>query len=163
MRKTSTRTILKVLVYDFGAHPERHERYLQGSDGFVRIHARRRKFPGDGEDIRYRARRRRRDEYKRTASTGAGEKSVLEAFDLVVEPAARRFQPDLIVVSAGYGAHWRDPLANLNFRSRTYHYLSSRLKKLSEDLCDGKIVFLLEGGYDLTGLPEGGRSFSALV
>ena len=96
--------------------------------------------------------------------TGAGEKSVLEAFDLVVEPAARRFQPDFIVVSAGYDAHWRDPLANLNFRSRTYHYLSSRLKKLSEDLCDGKIVFLLEGGYDLTGLPEGvAESFAALV
>ena len=158
--------IKKVLVYDFDVHHGNGTNDIFAKDPtvlFVSTHEDG-SFPGTGKisDIG-------QDEGEGTninvpLPTGAGEKSVLEAFDLVVEPAARRFQPDFIVVSAGYDAHWRDPLANLNFRSRTYHYLSSRLKKLSEDLCDGKIMFLLEGGYDLTGLPEGvAESFAALV
>eukprot|EP00976_Prorocentrum_cordatum_P075073 1181768-Prorocentrum_minimum.AAC.1 len=47
-------------------------------------------------------------------------------------------------VSAGYDAHWRDPLAGLQFQSRTYHLLTSALKQLADQLCGGKIVFLLE-------------------
>ena len=158
--------VKKVMVYDFDVHHGNGTNDIFAKDPtvlFVSTHEDG-SFPGTGKisDIG-------QDEGEGTninvpLPTGSGEKSVLEAFDTIVEPAARRFQPDFIVVSAGYDAHWRDPLANLNFRSRTYHYLSSRLKKLSEDLCEGKIVFLLEGGYDLTGLPEGvSESFAALV
>ena len=158
--------IKKVMVYDFDVHHGNGTNDIFAKDPtvlFVSTHEDG-SFPGTGKisDIG-------QDEGEYTninvpLPTGSGEKSVLEAFDTIVEPAARRFQPDFIVVSAGYDAHWRDPLANLTFRSRTYHYLSSRLKAMSEELCDGKIVFLLEGGYDLTGLPEGVKeSFAALV
>ena len=64
----------------------------------------------------------------------------------------------------GYDAHWRDPLAGLHYRTGTYHRLCARLKALADDACGGKIVFLLEGGYDLVGLSEGVTdSFRALL
>ena len=95
---------------------------------------------------------------------GAGDAAALAVFDEVVAPAAARFQPDIILVSAGYDAHWRDPLAGLHYRTGTYHRLSVRLKALADALCGGKCVFLLEGGYDLTGLSEGVTdSFRALL
>lgn len=95
---------------------------------------------------------------------GSGDKAVLTAFEEIVTPAAARFKPDFIVVSAGYDAHWRDPLAGLTFRTGTYHRLCTKLKELANEMCGGKIVFLLEGGYDLTGLSEGvADSFRALL
>ena len=57
-------------------------------------------------------------------------------------------------MSAGYDAHWRDPLAGLQVRSSTYHRLGQRLTSLSHELCGGRCVFLLEGGYDLKALGE---------
>ena len=63
-------------------------------------------------------------------------------------PHAADIQPDFIIVSAGYDAHWRDPLAGLTFRTGTYHRLCSKLKEMANELCGGRIVFLLEGGYD---------------
>jgi acetoin utilization deacetylase AcuC-like enzyme len=157
--------VKKVMVYDFDVHHGNGTNDIFQKDPnvlFVSTHEAN-SFPGTGKmnDIGL-------DEgvgatINIPLPSGAGEKSVLEAFDRIVEPACRRFLPDLIVVSAGYDAHWRDPLATLNYRSRTYFQLTKRLKKLSEDLCDGKIVFLLEGGYDLIGLPEGvSESFAAL-
>lgn len=76
------------------------------------------------------------------------------AFDEAVGPAAARFQPDLIIVSAGYDAHWRDPLAQLQFRSSTYHKLAGRVRDWAVQLCGGRVVFVLEGGYDLKALGE---------
>ena len=86
---------------------------------------------------------------------GSGDAAALAAFDEIVAPAALRFKPDIVLVSAGYDAHWRDALAGLNFRTGTYHRLSTRIKALANELCGGKCVFLLEGGYDLVGLSEG--------
>ena len=95
---------------------------------------------------------------------GSGDKAALRAFEEIVTPAAARFKPDFIIVSAGYDAHWRDPLAGLNFRTGTYHRLCAKLKELANELCGGRIVFLLEGGYDLIGLSEGvADSFRALL
>lgn len=95
---------------------------------------------------------------------GSGDAAALAAFDEIVAPAAARFQPDIVLVSAGYDAHWRDPLAGLNYRTGTYHRLCARLKELADELCGGRCVFLLEGGYDLVGLSEGVTdSFRALL
>jgi acetoin utilization deacetylase AcuC-like enzyme len=95
---------------------------------------------------------------------GAGDGAALAVFDEVVAPAAARFKPDVVIVSAGYDAHWRDPLAGLHYRTGTYHRLCARLKALADATCGGKCVFLLEGGYDLTGLSEGVTdSFRALL
>lgn len=84
----------------------------------------------------------------------AGHEAILAAWEEIVEPAARRFKPDIILVSAGYDAHWRDPLGGLLFASATYHALGGRLKALADELCGGRLVMLLEGGYDLQALGE---------
>lgn len=81
------------------------------------------------------------------ASTG--DQGYARAFAELLAPFARRFQPDLILVSAGYDAHWRDPLA-LELLSLTgYATLTRQVMALAQELCDGRLVVALEGGYDL--------------
>ncbi len=71
------------------------------------------------------------------------------AFDEVLAPLARRWRPDLILVSAGYDAHWSDPLANMRLTVDGYVALMERLRALANELCQGRLVALLEGGYSL--------------
>ena len=58
-------------------------------------------------------------------------------------------------MTQGYDAHVLDPLAALQFRTRTYHALVGRLRALSNELCGGRMMLLLEGGYSLAGLARG--------
>ncbi len=76
-------------------------------------------------------------------------------YEKIVIPSLERFQPDLILVSAGYDAHWDDPLANLNLSLTGYNWISRELIKSAERICSGKIVFFLEGGYNLQVLSNG--------
>lgn len=84
----------------------------------------------------------------------AGHAAACQSFEEIVLPALHRFSPDMIIVSAGYDAHWKDPLAGLQFRSGTYHWLAQQLHSAANSLCSGRIVFVLEGGYDLMALGE---------
>jgi acetoin utilization deacetylase AcuC-like enzyme len=67
----------------------------------------------------------------------------------LVWPLVERFRPDLILVSAGYDAHWSDPLASMNLSLTGYAWLGQELVQMARQLCDGRIVFTLEGGYEL--------------
>ena len=71
------------------------------------------------------------------------------AFDEILAPLARRWRPDLILVSAGYDAHFGDPLANMRLTVDGYVGLVGRLCALAQELCGGRLVALLEGGYNL--------------
>jgi acetoin utilization deacetylase AcuC-like enzyme len=73
-------------------------------------------------------------------------------YDEVVIPALRQFVPQLILVSAGYDAHWDDPLGPLSLSIDGYAALTQRLVSLAGELCDGKIALMLEGGYSLPAL-----------
>ena len=64
------------------------------------------------------------------------------------------FKPDLIVISAGFDAHWRDPLANLMLEAEDFAWATSQVMEIADRTCDGRIVSLLEGGYDLKGLGD---------
>jgi len=86
---------------------------------------------------------------------GAGDEAFGRIADEIIAPLAARFHPDLLLVSAGYDAHWVDPLANLQLTTAGYHRLSASVVALADDLCDGRIVFVLEGGYDPAALKEG--------
>ncbi|KAL6766722.1 HDA1 [Auxenochlorella protothecoides x Auxenochlorella symbiontica] len=83
---------------------------------------------------------------------GAGHASVLKVWDDIVAPAAERFRPDLILVSAGFDAHEDDPFQLLCYRTETYGELASRLCALATRLCEGRILFCLEGGYNTEAL-----------
>ncbi len=80
---------------------------------------------------------------------GVGDQGYALAFDQVLLPAARRFRPELVLVSAGYDAHWNDPLAGMQLSIAGYAGLVQRLVALAGELCGGRLVFTLEGGYDL--------------
>jgi len=76
----------------------------------------------------------------------------MDAFETRVVPALAEHRPDLIVVSAGYDAHAADPLAELRLSTDTYAHLASRLAEIAGELCGGRTVWVLEGGYDLDAL-----------
>jgi acetoin utilization deacetylase AcuC-like enzyme len=80
---------------------------------------------------------------------GCGDTEHLAAFNDICAPALRRFRPGLIFVSAGFDAHFADPLAGQLVSARGYYDIASLLGKLAGELCDGRIVYALEGGYDL--------------
>lgn len=84
-----------------------------------------------------------------------GDEGYRRAFDDVVLPAARAFGPDLILVSAGFDAHWQDPLASAGLSLAGYAQIARRLLQLAGELTGGKIVFMLEGGYLLPALHYG--------
>ncbi|KAE8706861.1 Histone deacetylase 14 [Hibiscus syriacus] len=83
---------------------------------------------------------------------GSGDTAMRTVFDEVIVPCAQRFKPDIILVSAGYDGHVLDPLANLQFTTATYYMLASNIKHLAKDLCGGRCVFFLEGGFNLKSL-----------
>lgn len=99
---------------------------------------------------------------------GAGDGAFSLFAARILGPLARRHRPDVLLVSAGFDAHWRDPLAGLQLTIGGYYRLALDLISLAEELAGGRIVFVTEGGYDpevmteavsailagLTGLPQ---------
>jgi acetoin utilization deacetylase AcuC-like enzyme len=76
------------------------------------------------------------------------------AFSEVVVPVLRQFDPDLLLVSAGFDAHERDPLAGMRLTSGAFAGMTAELRKVAEDHSDGRLVLVTEGGYDLQALEE---------
>lgn len=86
---------------------------------------------------------------------GVGDEGYLRVFDELIRPKLNQFKPELILVSAGFDGHWRDPLAHANLSLTGYAHMTQRLISWANELCDGKIGFVLEGGYDLEVLGYG--------
>lgn len=86
---------------------------------------------------------------------GVGDEGFKIVYEKIVIPSLERFKPDIILVSVGYDAHWDDPLANLNLSLTGYNWISQELIKSAEKICNSKIVFFLEGGYNLQVLSDG--------
>lgn len=85
---------------------------------------------------------------------GTGEAAYLRAFDEVVAGVVEQFEPDWILVSAGYDAHRADPLTDLGLTARSFGSLTARTKALASEVCGGRTVLFLEGGYDLDALAD---------
>jgi len=85
-------------------------------------------------------------------SAGCGDGEYLEVFEQIIVPAAKRFKPQLILVSAGYDAYWADPLALMEVSVTGFGQMARIIKGLADELCGGRLVFTLEGGYHLDAL-----------
>lgn len=94
---------------------------------------------------------------------GHGDKSYATLYEKVLWPLAKRFKPELILVSAGFDAHHVDPLAMMRLSHKGYAHLCRELKQMADELCDGKIVFIMEGGYDLQALAHGMRNIAHVL
>ena len=82
----------------------------------------------------------------------SGGREMRAAYEGIVFPALRAFEPELIMISAGFDAHAADPLANLNWRDEDFGWVTGEICKIAVDCCEGRVVSTLEGGYDLDGL-----------
>ena len=69
-------------------------------------------------------------------------------------PVIQKFNPDLIIISAGFDAHENDPLAQINLSTECYGKMTQKLMEIANDVCDGRILSMLEGGYDYSALAE---------
>jgi len=76
------------------------------------------------------------------------------AFENVILPQLQKFSPELVVISAGFDAHHRDPLASLNLKADDFDWVTRKLMDVADTSASGRIVSVLEGGYDLQGLKE---------
>jgi acetoin utilization deacetylase AcuC-like enzyme len=85
---------------------------------------------------------------------GTGDASYQLAFDTIIKPVLTQYKPDMMLISLGTDGHYKDPIATLTLSSRGYLWLADQSMKLANELCDGRIAFMLEGGYHLDALAE---------
>ena len=76
----------------------------------------------------------------------AGHNAIMATMHDIIIPAARRFRPDFIFVSAGFDAHVSDPFQLLQMRSCTYYEIAKQMRQLADELCCGRLLCLVEGG-----------------
>jgi acetoin utilization deacetylase AcuC-like enzyme len=85
-------------------------------------------------------------------AAGDGGDEFRDAMERLILPRLRAFRPDFLVISAGFDAHRRDPLASLNFVEADFAWATRQLMDVADDSAGGRLVSVLEGGYDLQGL-----------
>jgi acetoin utilization deacetylase AcuC-like enzyme len=85
---------------------------------------------------------------------GATDDDYREVFERVIVPVLHQFEPDLLLISAGFDAHLRDPLAGMRVTTAGFVAMAAVLRTIAEEHCDGRLVAVVEGGYDLRALRE---------
>src|SRR5438874_8537644 len=94
---------------------------------------------------------------------GDGGEAFRAAFGTVILPRLRDFRPVLVVISAGFDAHMRDPLANLNLVESDFDWATRKLMEVADASAGGRLVSVLEGGYDLDGLANSAAAHVAAL
>ncbi len=85
-------------------------------------------------------------------AAGATDDQIEKQYAEQVIPAVRHFQPDLLMISAGFDAHELDPLGQLRMTTEGFGRLTKMLLEVADELCEGRVVLVTEGGYDLDAL-----------
>jgi acetoin utilization deacetylase AcuC-like enzyme len=94
----------------------------------------------------------------------AGDGVFSRVADEIFKPIVESFRPQMLFISAGFDAHWSDPLTSLGLSTRGFFNISKKLVQLAEEYCNNKIVFVLEGGYDPHNVANGAAAvFDALT
>jgi len=91
-------------------------------------------------------------------AAGDGSEPFRNAWNKLGLPAIHSFEPDLILISAGFDAHERDPLAQLEVQDDDYRWLTEEVCDLATDSCQGRVASILEGGYDMQALASASRA-----
>lgn len=94
----------------------------------------------------------------------AGDGVFARVADEIFKPVVESFRPQMLFISAGFDAHWNDPITSLGVSTQGFYNISKKLVELAEEYCDNKIVFVLEGGYDPHNVANGAMAvFDALT
>ena len=147
----------KVLILDYDVHHGNGSNdifYADPSVMFISIHQSP-FYPGTGSINEIGAGKGRGYTMNIPLGGGHGDATYRQLFTDIVVPAVERFNPDLMLISAGFDAHWVDPLASMQLTLAGYDHLARECIRLAERLCAGRVVFVMEGGYDLTALAHG--------
>jgi acetoin utilization deacetylase AcuC-like enzyme len=96
-------------------------------------------------------------------AAGDGHDALVAAFDDVLVPAAEAFRPEIVFVSAGFDAHRDDPLAELEATDETFAALTRVVRAIADRHAGGKLVLVLEGGYDLGALERSVRACATVL
>ncbi|HEX4750848.1 MAG TPA: histone deacetylase [Bryobacteraceae bacterium] len=94
---------------------------------------------------------------------GAGSEEILGAFREVLMPAAENFRPDLVLISAGFDSRVNDPLGHFRLRDQDFSELTTVMRDMADRFCEGRLVSVLEGGYNLEGLAIASQSHLAAL
>ena len=84
----------------------------------------------------------------------SGDTDYLNVIENKLVPAIQKFNPDLIIISAGFDAHENDPLAQIELSTECYGEMTRQLVDVANDVCEGRILSMLEGGYDYSALGD---------
>ncbi|WP_224416233.1 histone deacetylase family protein [Modicisalibacter tunisiensis] len=146
----------RVMIVDWDAHHGNGTQEIFWADPgvlFFDLHRAPPYFPGSGRLEEVGAGRGEGTTVNVPLPAGAGDAAFLKAFDEILAPAAEWFQPDLILVSAGFDPHWNDLALNVTYEG--FGAMTGRLQALARRHCEGRLAFVLEGGYNLISLPRG--------
>ncbi len=88
----------------------------------------------------------------------AGDKVYEQIADQLFVPFVKSFKPQMIFISVGFDVHWSDPITMLGLSTKGYFMLAQKVIALAEEYCDGKIIFVLEGGYDPVNVSNGAEA-----
>lgn len=91
-------------------------------------------------------------------SYGMGDADYVHVFEEIVLPVARKWKPEIILVSAGFDIHHSDPLGGMTVTESGFTKMTKLLMDAASESCEGKILFILEGGYDLSGLTNSAKA-----
>lgn len=105
-------------------------------------------FPGTGAKTETGSQKGKGTTVNIPLPAGVGDRGFEQVFERVIAPALERFNPNILLVSAGYDAHHRDPLAGLQVTSHGYFEMTRKINRYADRLCQGKLLMLLEGGYN---------------
>ncbi|MDE2651873.1 MAG: histone deacetylase [Chloroflexota bacterium] len=147
----------KALIFDYDVHHGNGTQDIFYSDPsvmFISIHQSP-FYPGSGAINEIGAGAGRGATLNLPIAGGHGDETYQRLFEQVVAPASEKFAPDLMLVSLGFDAHFADPLASMRLSLGGYDWLARACMALAEKVAKGKIVFVMEGGYDLTALAHG--------
>ncbi len=92
--------------------------------------------------------------FNATLKAGTGSKEFFKIFDKKILNPIDKFKPEVILISAGFDAHIRDPLANINLESEDFYEITKKIVEISNTHSEGRVISFLEGGYDLKALSE---------
>jgi acetoin utilization deacetylase AcuC-like enzyme len=109
-------------------------------------------YPGNRAQVGDRERKGGRDDAERPDGAGTGDEEYRLIFEQTLLPAAERFRPEFILVSAGFDAHADDPLADIRLSNEGFRFMTRFVARMAERFCGGKLVSVLEGGYEISSL-----------
>ncbi len=159
---TSKHGIERVLILDYDAHHGNGTQdafYDRKDVMYIGLHQDGRTlFPGSGFPDEIGSGDGRGYNVNLAMYPGAGDESYRLAYDELVEPLADAFAPDFVLVSAGFDAHFEDPLTNLGLTTSGIAMINSRMNEIADRNAKGRIVTFLEGGYNLTSMGRGSQN-----